>query len=100
MSAGVIFTIRCDHTTDNGEAACDQEWFAPVSVTGHRDLRRHLKNCGWSRTRTADFCPDHATRPAREAARRTGVPRATGDLSREHPGHSERVVRAQEGTLT
>ncbi|MFB8443608.1 hypothetical protein ACFC7A_31640 [Streptomyces niveus] len=96
MSAGVIFTIRCDHTTGTGEA-CDREWFAPVAVTGHRELRRHLKECGWGRTRSKDFCPDHAAQPARRAAGREGGPGTAVARPRTRTRPGERGARTQEG---
>lgn len=59
MTAETYHAIRCDQHT-NGER-CGEEWGHPVRVANHRELRRHLKDRGWRRTRDGrDLCPDHA----------------------------------------
>ncbi|MFE5718568.1 hypothetical protein [Streptomyces erythrochromogenes] len=65
MTAGIIPTIRCDYTgetgSDDGDAECDREWFAPVTMPHHRTLRAWLRARGWRRLRDGrDLCPDHA----------------------------------------
>lgn len=57
MTADAYLVIRCDHRTD-GEG-CDAEWGHAVRVANHTELRRHLKDRGWTRGRGKDFCPDH-----------------------------------------
>ncbi|MFI5752439.1 hypothetical protein ACIBBE_42835 [Streptomyces sp. NPDC051644] len=64
MTAGVIHTIRCDQTIDGEQ--CNQEWYAPLPMANHRELRAHLRKRGWRRKRDGrDLCPDHAQETAR-----------------------------------
>ena len=59
MSAGVIHTIRCDATADDGEQ-CTAERYWMLPVAHHRELRAHLRTQGWRHTRDGrDWCPDH-----------------------------------------
>jgi len=61
VSAETYLAIRCDHR-DEDEDRCGTEWGCPVRVDTHRELRRHLKESGWRRTRDGrDLCPEHAT---------------------------------------
>lgn len=61
MSAEMTLSIRCDHQDSAGEQ-CGTEWGHPTRVDTHRELRRHLKDRGWRRTRDGrDLCPDHAS---------------------------------------
>lgn len=59
MSAETYLAIRCDHR-DADDERCTTEWGHPTRVETHRELRRYLRERGWRRTRTADYCPDHA----------------------------------------
>jgi hypothetical protein len=64
VSAEVTLTIRCDHD-DARAGQCGTEWGHPVAVANHTELRRHLKERGWRRTRDGrDLCPRHAPAPA------------------------------------
>lgn len=58
MSAETYLAIRCDRRDETGER-CMTEWGCPTRVDTHAELRRHLKESGWHRTRrTGDICPD------------------------------------------